>query len=80
MSHTPNRLETYWNEAKTFIVANWPKFTDVELAHVNGDFDEFLRQLKTLYGNFPFEEAKARAKFQVFFNQLDEKQFANQSN
>jgi hypothetical protein len=77
MPHTENRLETYWDEAKIFIKEHWPKFTDVELAHVNGDFDEFARQLKLLYNNFPMGEAQARARFQVFFNKMEEKAFSS---
>jgi hypothetical protein len=74
--HTPNRLETYWDESKIFIKQNWPKFTDVEFKHINGNFDEFLRQLKLLYNNFPMEEAVARQKLQFFFNRMEERQFA----
>lgn len=75
MSHTENRLETYWPEAQTFIQKHWPKFTAVELAHVNGNFDEFLIQLKRLYNDFPKNEAIARQKLQVFFNKMEEKAF-----
>lgn len=75
MSHTENRLETYWQDAQIFIQKNWPKFTAVELSHVNGDFDAFLVQLKRLYNNFPLNEAIARQKLQVFFNKMEEKAF-----
>ena len=69
--HTNNRFETFWEPTKTFIKANWPKFTDVELSKINGDYDVFLKYLKDLYNNFPLEEAIARGKLQKFFNDLD---------
>jgi|GEM_PF-2083994 hypothetical protein len=75
MSHTENRLETYWTEAQVFIQKIWPKFTSVELSHVNGNFDTFLVQLKRLYNDFPKNEAIARQKLQIFFNKMEELAF-----
>lgn len=72
---TPNRLETHWKDAQLFIKRQWPKFTDVECARINGDYDVFLKYLKDLYNDFPLEEAKARARLQKFFNEMEARQF-----
>ncbi len=68
---TPNRLQTHWNEAKTFIKKEWPKISDTALHRINGDFDTFLKYLKETYNNFPLEEARARDKLQRFLNALE---------
>ena len=73
MSFTNNRLQRHWREAKPFIKATWPKFTDVELSRINGDFDQFLFYLEEFYGDFPRTEAVARGKLQVFLNDMDAK-------
>lgn len=75
MPHTPNRMETYWPEAREFIKKTWPRFTDVELDRINGNFDRFLFYLREFYNNFPLQEAIARQKLQRLFNALDKKQF-----
>ena len=73
--HTDNRIQTYWTETKDFIKKTWPKFTDVELGHINANYDKFLEYLKEFYGNFPLNEAIARDKMRLFFNKLDEASF-----
>lgn len=65
-------MQTYWTDSQTFIKANWPKFTDVELTRINGNYDSFLKYLNDLYGNFPLTEAIAREKLYKFYNTLDE--------
>lgn len=71
--HTNNRMQKHWDETSAFIVSSWPKFTDVELDRINGDFDTFLKYLWEYYGGFPQTEALARAKLNRFFNEMDEK-------
>lgn len=75
--HTDNRFETYWNQAKDFIRTEWPKFTDVELNRINGNYDLFLRYLKEFYNGFPLQEAIALGKLQKLFNALDDKLFTS---
>jgi uncharacterized protein YjbJ (UPF0337 family) len=69
--HTNNRLQRHWPEVKEFIRESWPKFTDVELSRIHGDFDKFLGYLKEFYDNFPLNEALARDKLQAFLNKMD---------
>jgi hypothetical protein len=69
---TPNRMQTHWDKLKNYIAGEWPKFSKASLNDINGDYDKFLFYLKDLYGNFPFEEAKARGKIQSFLNSLDD--------
>jgi len=68
-------MQTYWPQTQQFIKSTWPKFTDVELKHIDGNFDVFLKYLKEYYNNFPLTEAIARQKLQRFFNKLDDEQF-----
>ncbi len=72
---TDNRFETYFTEASDLIKKTWPKFTDVELTRINGNFDSFLFYLKDFYGNFPMNEAIARSKLQKLFDTMDDKLF-----
>jgi len=73
MPNTNNRFQRHWGEAKVFIKKNWPKFTDVELKRVNGDFDRFFEYFNEYYDSFPLGEAKARDQFLHFFNEMDER-------
>lgn len=75
MPHTSNRMETFWPETREFIKKTWPKFTDVEINRINGDYDLFLKYLKEFYNNFPLMEAIALDKLQKFFNYQEEKNF-----
>lgn len=75
MSFTKNRFQDFWEDTKPFIKQLWPLFTDVELKHINGNYDTFLKYLNELYNNFPATEAIARDKLKKFFNYLEEKQF-----
>lgn len=70
-NHTPNRLETCWKEARPFIKKTWPRFTDVELDRINGNFDKFLFYLNEFYNNFPLTEALARDTLQKFLNEIE---------
>lgn len=69
---TPNRMQTHWTELRTYIKKEWPKFSDSQLASINGDYDRFLKILRDLYNNFPLEEARARNKLQDYLNTLED--------
>lgn len=77
MSFTANRFQTFWPQAKDFIKQMWPKFTDVELGRIDGDYDTFLEYLSEFYNDFPKTEAIARDKLKKLFNYLGEQQFKN---
>lgn len=70
--HTNNRMQRHWEETKTFIKETWPKFTDVELNRISGDWDKFSFYLKEFYDRFPLGEAIARDKMQCFHDRMDE--------
>ena len=76
---TDNPLKTYWPHVKEFIRSEWPKFTDVELNRINGDYDQFCFYLKDFYQGFPKTEAIARDKIRKFINSLEDKQFQRKS-
>lgn len=71
MNHTTNRMQKHWPKLRVFIQQTWPKFTDVELKRINGDFDVFAKYYNEYYGNFPQGEAQARDQLQKFSNQCD---------
>lgn len=73
MPHTNNRMQKHWAETRGFIKKTWPKFTEVDLNRINGDFDRFLDCLLEFYNGFPMTEALARAKLNSLFAELDEK-------
>jgi hypothetical protein len=79
MEHTANRMQEHWTEAKLFIKKTWPKFTEVELKRINGDFDRFLATLHELYNDFPAREAEAREQLNRLFNRLDEARFKKEA-
>ena len=64
-------MQKHWNETKSFIKDNWPKFSNTEISKINGNFDQFLFHLKDIYGGFPLTEAMARTKLQKFFNTIE---------
>jgi len=70
--HTNNRMQRHWQETKSFIKENWPKFSDVDLTRINGDFDKFSFYLKEFYNKFPLNEALARDKLRHFHDKMDE--------
>lgn len=71
--HTNNRMERHWEETKVFIRKTWPKFTEVELSRINGNYDKFMGYLREFYNDFPRSEALARDKMQYFLNAMDAK-------
>lgn len=79
VEHTPNRMQEHWPEVKLFIKKTWPKFSEVELKRINGDFDRFLTTLREFYNDFPAREADAREKLNRLCNRLDEAQFKKQA-
>lgn len=73
MDHTNNRFQKHWKETQDFIKKTWPKFSEVELKKIDGDYDRFFTYFNEIYDNFPLGESQARDKFQRFFNEMDEK-------
>lgn len=77
MSFTPQRMQTHWSKTKEFIKKNWPKFTDVELNRINGNYDLFFKYYNEFYNDFPRGEATVRDLMKKFYNALDDKEFKN---
>lgn len=77
MSFTTQRMQTHWPKTREFIKKTWPKFTNVELDRINGNYDLFFKYYNEFYNDFPKGEAKVRDLFKRFYNSLDAAEFTS---
>ena len=72
-STTPNRMQRYWTPVRAYLKREWPKFTEVDLEDIDGEYDRLIHKVKELYAG-PDEvtqEAAIKGKLQRFLNELE---------
>lgn len=62
-----NIIEGNWNELKGKIRTKWAKFTDQDLEHVKGGYEQLKGKLQKTYGYSQDESEREAAEFRKEF-------------
>ena len=70
-----NRMQSHWDEARSFLQREWPHLTDADLDAIQGRYDFLISRIKSVYGGADpiTQEAAIKGKLQNFLNTLEEK-------
>ncbi len=70
---TDNRIQTHWNEVKSFLKREYPRLTEIDLEDIDGEYDRLIHKVKELYGGNVeiMQEARIKGKLQHFLNEKE---------
>lgn len=74
MSHTPNRLETYWNAISPLMLEKWKLLNQADLDLIDAHFDRLVEILRQRYGGRAeiIQEAAIRDDLNQILQRLSE--------